>query len=132
MAGEPFRFEVEAVAAALLEGETLTGQEVRDVLRAAADERFGKVEFRAPRMVVGKSSHNVGYAWSRAHVPDHPDVVGTARIIRDVMSTVRREMAGDTYHDCLFLGGDPVADNAQDASATIIDAIGSHGGYSLW
>jgi hypothetical protein len=102
-----FWIQVEAVAAALLERETLTGAEIRQICRRAL--RLGEVSINRPLFT--DRSRNIGYAWSLTSMPESPDVVGTFKTVRGVMERVHRELEGTTrVFERLFVGDKLVDD----------------------
>lgn len=110
-----FWSQVEAVADALLERETLTGAEVRRVARQA----LGIKDLSITPPQATPYSRNIGYAWSRKEPPKSPDMVGTLAAVRGALESVHRELE-PPFFERVFIGGVPVADGGGELSAVEI------------
>lgn len=117
--------QVEAVAAALLERETLTGAEVDRIRRQA----LGIKELSLAQPVVTARSRNIGYGWSTKATPKSPDVVGTLAAVRRALEKAHSEL-DPPFYERLFVRGVPIDDRGGELSAREI--LGSLEAEARW
>ena len=109
-----FWVQVESVAAALLERETLTGKEVDQIREQALGISITELPIIPP--LVTRRSRKIGYAWSTATPPERPDMEGTLAAVRGMFERVHREIRPPLF-ERLFLMGVAIDDHDGQVSA---------------